>query len=97
MEEERKIIKVIISLTIINFRVFGTVRWPQLSKEFLSNTLCNNQFIKVSERCQKMIGKAIEILSKESTDRTASTRHEIEIYVFPIGSQNAQKHIAKLV
>ena len=44
-----------------------------------------------------MIGQAIEMLANESTDRTASTRHETEIYVFPVRNQNAQKHIAKLV
>ena len=69
---------------------------PHLSKEFLSNTVCNNRFLKGNEKFEKMIRQAIEVLSNELTDRTASTRHQMEIYVFPIGERVAQKHIPKL-
>ena len=40
-----------------------------------------------------MIGKTIEVISNELTERTASSRHQIKSYVFPVGKDNAQKHI----
>ena len=45
-----------------------------------------------------MIGQAIEIPSDAMlTERTASTRHRKEIYVFPVHHDVNQTHIAKLV
>ena len=47
-----------------------------------------------------MIGQAIEMLSNELTEITASSRHQSEIYVFPGGlevAKNFKNHIAKFV
>ena len=44
-----------------------------------------------------MIAQAIEMLSNELTERNASSRHQKQMYVFPIGEEVSIKHIAKFV
>ena len=89
--------KVLISRTIRNFRVFGTVRLSQLSKEFLRSEVSSNVFIKGNEKCEKMIDQTIKMISNELTDRnvlTASTRHQNQINVLPTRN-DAKKQIAR--
>ena len=77
------------------FRVFGTVRLPQLAKDFLRNTVCNNLFLKGSEKCEKILGQVNEILSNKLTERRASSRDQRKIYVF--GRNDGHNNLVRLI
>ena len=69
----------------------------QLSKEFLGDTVSNNRFLKGNEKYEKMIAQTKEMLSNELTERNASSRHQKQIYVFPVGKRVSQNYIATFV
>ena len=48
--------------------VIGAVRIPQLSEQFLTEKVQQNQFVKGSEHCMEMVTNAIEIHSGNYSD-----------------------------